>query len=594
MPVKTTGIMTETDSKKIHVNSWPLMRRILREYLLPRWKQLALAMSLMALASATAAGQAYLLEPIINKIFVNKMQHYLLPIGLALLLVFILRGVANWGQNIIMAYIGQDIVGSIQSQIFSKLIRQDMAYFQKHPAGTLSSLLISDVMVMRWAMGDTLTGFGKNFLTLIFLVGVMFHQDWKLSLIAFVVFPPSGYAVSKIGKRLRQVAHSTQVQYSFLNGLLNQSFMGVRQVKSYNAEEHEDKRIQQTVSRLTSLNNKTARVSGLAIPFSELLSGTVICLIIFYGGSQVIAGESTAGQFLSFIAAFIMAYEPLKRLGKINAGLQVGLAAAGRVFEAIDMEPEIVSAPNAPKLVVKTPSVTFENVTFRYPDGTLALNNVSFHVPAGQKAALVGPSGSGKSTCLQLLMRFFDIESGRILVDGQDIRTVDIHSLREVMGFVSQDVFIFDDTVNDNIAYANTNATQDMIVAAAKKAAAHEFIQKLEDGYNTRLGEMGTKLSGGQKQRLAIARAILKDAPILLLDEATSALDTESEKLVTEALQHLEEDRTTLVVAHRLSTIRDAAQIIVMQNGKVVASGNHDALMSGGGLYPSLYQTMTA
>lgn len=575
-----------------HVNSLPLMRRIGRDYLLPRWRKIAMALALMCLASAMTAAQAYLLEPIINKIFVNKLSSWLLPIGAVLLVVFILRGLANWGQNVIMAYVGQDVVASIQSQIFHHLIRQDMAYFQMHPVGSLSSLLVSDVMMMRYAMADTLTGFGRNFLTLVFLVGVMFYQDWRMSLVAFVVFPPVGWGISKLGKKLREVAYSTQVQQSELNGLLNQSFLGIRQVKAYNAEAHEDKRIESTLGSITKLSNKSARVYSLSLPVSEFVSGLIIALIVFYGGSHVIEGRSTPGEFLSFIGAFIMAYEPLKRLGKMNAGLQIGLAAASRVFEAIDLQPKIVDKPDALPLLLKTPSVTFENVTFSYPDGTKALDNVSFHVPAGQKAALVGPSGSGKSTCLQLLLRFYDIDSGRILVDGQDISTVSMESLRDVVAFVSQDVFIFNDTVADNIAYARQDVPVEKIIAAAQKSAADGFVGKLDNGYDTVVGEMGTKLSGGQKQRLAIARAVLKDAPILLLDEATSALDTESEKLVTEALQHLEENRTTLVVAHRLTTIRDAGQIIVMEGGRVVATGTHDTLMQSNGLYPSLYTSM--
>lgn len=585
----TQSVLTSKPSK-----SWPLMRRILHEYLIPRWRQIALALVLMSIASAMTAAQAFLLEPIINKIFVNKTASLLLPIGIAVVFVFALRGLATWAHTVVMAYLGQDILAKIQSQIFGHLIRQDIPYFQRFSAGNLSSLLVSDVWMMRMAMADTLTGFGKNVLTLVFLVGVMFYQDWKLSLLAFVVFPPAGWAVSRIGRRLREVALSTQEQQSFLNGLLNQSFMGIRQVKAFNAESHEDRRIGHILNRITKLSNKSARVSSLAMPFSELLSGSAIAIIVIYGGSQVINEVSTPGKFLSFIAAFIMAYEPLKRLAKMNAGLQVGLAAASRVFAALDTPPVITSAADAPALVVKKPIVVFENVTFHYPDGTLALDDVSFVVEAGQKAALVGPSGSGKTTCLQLLLRFFDVEKGRILIDGQDIRHVDLASLRQAIGFVSQDVFIFDNTISENIAYAQPDCPVDNIIRAAKEAAAHEFIARLEKGYDTRVGEAGTKLSGGQKQRIAIARAILKNSPVLLLDEATSALDNESEKLVTEALGSLQQGRTTLVVAHRLSTIRDADKIIVLNNGKVITSGTHDTLMEEGGLYPSLYKSMTA
>ena len=569
------------------------MRRLAISYVIPRWKKIAVAMLLMAVASAMTASQAFLLEPIINKIFVGKMSAYLLPIGLAIMIVSLVRGFATWGHTVTMAYVGQDIVGTIQSQIFSHLIRQDIAYYQQHSAGRLSSLLISDVQMMRMVMADTMTSFGKNVLTLIFLVGVMFYQDWRLSLITFVVFPPAGFVVSKISRRLREVAYSTQEQQSFLSGLLNQSFMGIRQVKAYNAEEYEDKRIEGTLSRIIKLSNKAARVSSLASPFSEFLSGAAIALVVYYGGSQVIQGYSTPGKFLSFIGAFVMAYEPLKRLAKMNANVQMGLAAASRVFDALDTKPIIVSDQNAPKLIVDKPTVEFQNVSFTYPDGTKALENVSFIARAGEKTAFVGPSGSGKTTCLQLLLRYFDVDSGRILIDGQDISKVDIQSLRHVLGFVSQDVFIFADTVAENIAYSKQDVSPEAISKAAEQAAAHEFVSKLEKGYETEVGEMGSKLSGGQRQRVAIARAILKDAPILLLDEATSALDNESEKLVTEALSHLQEDRTTLVVAHRLSTIRDADQIIVMNGGSVLTSGSHDELMAQpNGLYPSLYASM--
>jgi subfamily B ATP-binding cassette protein MsbA len=580
--------MTAISSEK----SWPMMRRIALSYLKPRWKIITFAMCLMALASGTTAAQAWLLEPMINKIFINKQSSYLIPIGLGLIAIFIIRGATIWGNNVLMSYVGQDVVAAVQKQIFGKLIRQDMAFFQQYNAGRLGALMISDVAMMRLAMADTLTGFVKNGLTLLFLIIIMFHQDWRLAIIAFVIFPPTGLIVSKIGRKLRLVMRTMQEQQGILNGLLNQSFLGIRQVKSYNAEEYEAQRIDKTVNGITKLNNKAVRVYSLAMPVNEVLAGLAIAAIVFYGGSQVINGVTTPGAFFSFIAAFIMAYEPMKRMAKMNAGLQSGLAAASRIFEIIDMPETIIDKADAKALTVKDATITFENVSFAYPDGSHALSNVSFSVPAGRKTALVGPSGSGKSTCLQLLLRFFDAQSGRILIDGQDIRDVNIESLRDKLGFVSQDVFIFDDSVAKNIAYGRDDATKASIEDAARKAAAHEFILQLENGYDTVVGEMGTKLSGGQKQRIAIARAVLKNAPLLLLDEATSALDNESEKLVTEALNNLEEGRTTFIVAHRLSTIRDADLIIVMDQGKVIAQGTHDQLMANGGLYPSLYASM--
>jgi subfamily B ATP-binding cassette protein MsbA len=574
-------------------STWPLLRRLYREYVAPRIGRIMLAMLLVGIAAAMTAAQAYLLEPIINKIFVNKQSEYLVPIAVSVIAVFLLRGFANWGHAVMMAYIGQDIIGAIQTRLYRHLIRMDMAYFQQHPAGSLSALLTSDVIMMRMAMADMMTGIGKNVLTLIFLVCVMFYQDWMLSLMAFVVFPPAGFVVSKIGRRLRQVADTTQQEQGRLGGLLNQSFLGIRQVKAYAAETHEDERIGSTFDRITKLCKKSARVQSLSLPISELLAGSAIAVIVWYGGSQVIAGISTPGKFFSFIGAFIMAYEPLKRLAKMNAGIQIGLASAARVFAVLDTQATIVEKPSAVPLVVRDPTIVFDRVSFRYPDGTPALHDVSFTARAGAKTALIGPSGSGKTTCLQLLLRFYDVNAGRITIDGVDIRDVTLDSLRRATGFVSQDVFIFDDTVARNIAYADAGlATDAMIMAAAKRAAAHDFITQMEHGYETRVGEMGTKLSGGQKQRLAIARAILKDAPILMLDEATSALDTESERLVNGALDTLQKGRTTLVIAHRLSTIRDAAHIIVMESGRVAATGTHDSLITGNPLYASLYATL--
>lgn len=569
-----------------------MIRRIASTYLKPRWKTIALAMFMMVLASGTTAAQAWLLEPMINKIFVNRQSDYLVPIGLSLVAVFIVRGGTIWANNVLMSYVGQDVVAAVQRQIFGRLISQDMAFFQQYNAGRLSALMVSDVSMMRLAMADTLTGLVKNVLTLSFLVAIMFYQDWRLAIIAFVVFPPTGFIVSKIGRKLRLVMRTMQEQQGILNGLLNQSFMGIRQVKSYNAEEYEAQRIDQTINGITKLNNKAVRVYSLAMPINEFLAGLAIAAIVFYGGSQVINGVTTPGAFFSFIAAFIMAYEPMKRMAKMNAGLQSGLAAASRIFDVIDTPETILEKSNAKTIAVTEGKIVFDDVSFAYPDGSQALSHVSFTVPSGKKTALVGPSGSGKSTCLQLLLRFFDVSGGRVLIDEQDLRDVTIDSLRDSVGYVTQDVFIFDDTVSRNIAYARDGATRAEIEAAAHKAAAHEFIMQLENGYDTIVGEMGTKLSGGQKQRIAIARAILKNAPLLLLDEATSALDNESEKLVTEALNQLEEGRTTFIVAHRLSTIRDADLIIVMDQGQVVAQGTHDQLMANGGLYPGLYASM--
>lgn len=566
-----------------------LLKRMYRNYVWEHRLSIAAAIALMLLSAAMVATQVWILQDVIDKIFVAKQASWLMPLGVGVILIFLTNGFANWGHTLLLAKTSYTIVNRMQHELFNNIMQQDMKYFHQNTSGSLSSYLISDIILLRGSMLDGAMSIVKNFFTLIFLVGVMFTRNPKLALLAFVVFPPTGYFVAKIGKKLRRIAGSTQNDIAQLSGLLNQSFQGIRQVKSYTAESNEKTRIGRYIDSLNKLSIKSVRTGTLTMPISEFLAGAAVALVIFYGGSQVISGQNTTGNFFSFIAAFFMAYEPMKRLAKSNNIMQVGLAASHRVFEALDHRPEIVSPPNAPALVITKPEIVFDQVNFTYPDGTVALRDFSAQVQAGQKTALVGPSGSGKSTLLQLLLRFYDVSSGRILIDGQDIRSVDMASLRQHLGFVSQDIFIFDDTVAANISYGMQTASPEAIAAAAKQAAANEFIERLDQSYQTRLGEFGVKISGGQKQRIAIARAILKNAPILLLDEATSALDTESEQLVNQALNELQKGRTTLVVAHRLSTIKDADDILVLQHGRLVAQGNHQTLLAQPGLYPTLY-----
>jgi subfamily B ATP-binding cassette protein MsbA len=576
-------------------SSFPLIQRIYRNYVWEHRLHLAGAFALMMLSAGMVALQVWILQDVIDKIFVAKQATYLWPLGLGVILIFVTNGIASWGHTVLMAKTSYSVVTKIQHELFAHMLRQDLSFFHERAAGTISSYLISDVSMLRGSLIEGVVSMVKNCFTLVFLVGVMFSRNPMLALLAFIVFPPTGYFVSRIGKKLRRISSNTQNDIAQFSALLNQSFQGIRQVKAYTAEYNECDRIGRYIDSIHRLSLKSIRTSTLTIPISECLAGAAIAMVIFYGGSQVISGQNTTGNFFSFVAAFLMAYEPLKRLAKSNNVLQGGLAAGQRVFEALDEQPLIVSAPHAPLLAISKSEIVFENVHFTYPDGTIALQDFSAVVQAGKKTALVGPSGGGKSTLLQLLLRFYDVTSGRILIDGQDIRSVDMKSLRQHLGFVTQDIFIFDDTVSANIAYGVPQADDRAIRQAAAQAAADGFIEKLERGYQTRLGEFGVKLSGGQKQRVAIARAVLKNAPILLLDEATSALDTESEQLVTDALNRLQQNRTTLVVAHRLSTIRDADEILVLQHGKLVARGTHNELLGQtGGLYPSLYAGLNA
>ena len=569
--------------------SWPMMRRLAITYVRPYLGTLSLAMLMMLVAAAMTGAMAKMMEPVIDEVFSAKNQAMLWPIAIGVLTIFVVRGFATYGHTVLMNKIGQRVICDIQRDMFGHLVYADLAFFHGQQSGTLLSRFISDVGMIRSALIETMTGIGKNTLTLIFLIGVMFYQDWKLTLISLFVFPTAAYFVMRLGKKLRKVSTNTQVETGLLTSMLGQAFQGSKHVKSYGMEEFEKTRVNVIIDRIFSLMYRSYRVSASAVPISEALSGVAIVTIIVYGGMQVMAGDSTAGKLFSFIAAFLMAYEPMKRLAKLNNLMQMGLAAVERLFNMLDLPPAVTDKADAKVMENVRGDLSVENVTFAYADGTEALSGVSFTVPAGKTVALVGQSGAGKSTILNLIPRFYDVTEGAIRLDGEDIRDVTVKSLRAHMALVSQEVAIFNDTVRDNIAYGTLDATDEEIIAAAQNAAAHEFIMDLPHGYDTIVGENGAKLSGGQRQRISIARAMLKNAPVLLLDEATSALDTQSERLVQSALERLQKGRTTIVVAHRLSTIMGADIIHVMQNGKIIETGNHAELLARNSAYSRLY-----
>lgn len=569
-----------------------LMGRIFSTYVRPYVGVLMLAMLFMFIAAAMTGALAKLMEPIIDDVFTSQDQSKLWPVALAVLGTFVLRGFATYGHSVLLNKVGQRVVANIQSDLFAHTMKMDLAFFHEMKSGQLLSRIVSDATVMRNTVAESLMALGKHGITLIVLMGVMFYQDWKLTLISLFVFPSAAYVVIRLGKKLRRVSTDTQQELGDLSTDLTQAFQGIRHVKAYGMQNHEKGRINKGVENLFKLNYKIYRVSALTTPLSEILSGLAIVTIIVYGGYQVIAGESTAGKLFSFITAFMLAYEPMKRLAKLNAHLQIGLAAADRIFKVLDLKPAISDYPNVKPLNAKAFTIQFDAVSFAYPDGTQALQSVDINVPHGKTVALVGASGSGKSTMINLLPRFYDVQHGAVKIDDTDIRDVTLESLRANMALVSQEVTIFNDTVFDNIAYGTIDATTEDVIKAAKAATAHAFIENLPEGYNTIVGEQGVKLSGGQRQRIAIARAMLRNAPILLLDEATSALDTESERAVQDALDRLQDGRTTLVVAHRLSTIINADYIYVMQNGQIVEEGRHnDLLLNKKGFYARLYGT---
>jgi subfamily B ATP-binding cassette protein MsbA len=458
----------------------------------------------------------------------------------------------------------------------------------------LISRLMNDVWLLRNAAATVLTGIGRDAVTIVFLIGVMFYQDWTMALIAFLAFPAAIRPIVKIGRRMRRVSVNTQVEMGQLTTLLNQTFQGARYVKAYGMEDYEQRRAGGLIERLYRLIDRANRTRSRAGPMMEALGGVAIAMVILYGGHQVIDGARTPGAFFSFITALLLAYQPVKSLATLNASLQEGLGAAQRVFEVLDVEPAIHDRPGARPLRITGGEIRFDTVCFGYQPDTVALDAISLTVPAGSTVALVGPSGAGKSTLLNLIPRFYDVDDGHIAIDGQEIGSVTLASLRGAIALVSQEVSLFDDTVRANIAYGRFGAPDEEIEAAAQAAGADRFVRELPDGYDTLVGEHGVRLSGGQRQRIAIARAMLKDAPILLLDEATSALDSESERQVQAALHSLMRGRTTVVIAHRLSTVIDADLICVMDHGRVVETGRHAKLLARGGLYARLYETQFA
>jgi subfamily B ATP-binding cassette protein MsbA len=569
--------------------SWKLIQRLFRDYMKPHLWGFIGASLCMCVAAAMTGAMAKTLEPIINRLGKEHGYDFIMELGLWVMFLFLVRGGATYFHTIIMNRIGQRIVTDVQQQMHRHLLDSDIAFFHSNSSGALISRVTNDVGAMRTAVGDCMTNALKGGLTLAFLIAVMFYQDWRLSLAALFVFPVAAAFAAIVGKHMRRYSLKTQQETGRFMSLLSQIFLGMRHVKAYGLEKLEHERVSGVTESIYQLALKNFRASALADPMAEMLSGLAIMTVILYGNWRIEAGLTTTGALFSFITAFILAFDPMRRAARLNGTLQSGLAAAERVFQLLDMQPSIVDRPSAKNLDTKDFGVSIRDVTFRYPDGTLALDRVSIEVPNGKTFAIVGPSGAGKSTIVNLIPRFYDVAGGSLCIGGRDVRDVTTKSLRSHVALVSQETALFDETVRTNIGYGREGATEEQIIAAAKDAFADDFIRALPQGYDTVIGEHGVKLSGGQRQRVAIARAMLRNAPILLLDEATSALDNESERAVQEALSRLQVGRTTIVVAHRLSTIVDADRIIVIDHGQIAEQGTHAELLRLNGTYARLY-----
>jgi len=563
-------------------------RRLLR-YLRPYvWPYFTIAMVCMAGYSATSGALPFLVQRVIDDVFAQKDKTSLFYLPFLIIGVFAFRGLVNFGDHYLTDYVGLRIINDVRDGLNRHLQSLSLSFFQRHPTGTLISRVTNDVSLVRSALTDSVASLIRDTTSLLALIVVAFLKDWVLATIAFVVFPASVLPITRMSKKIKRFTKRGQVAKGNLTNLLQESIQGNRIVKAFGMEKYEIDRFQEENQRVFKQSIRGSRTQSVVTPAMELLASLAIGAVVWYGGSSVIAGGRTQGEFMAFMTAMFLMYQPFKHLTRTYTTIQQGLAGAERIFEVLDEESEIKDRADAQPISGFSRMIEFHDLSFGYGD-ELVLNNINLKIRAGEMVALVGMSGVGKSTLADLIPRFYEVTSGKITIDGADIRDVTLQSLRFQIGMVSQHTFLFNDTVRNNIAYGDPSKDMDHIVAAAQAAYADDFIMALPQGYDTMIGELGMRLSGGQRQRLAIARALLKDAPILILDEATSSLDTDSERLVQEALENLIVRRTSLVIAHRLSTIRKATRIVVLVDGSIVEEGTHEELLARKSEYSRLY-----
>jgi ATP-binding cassette, subfamily B, bacterial MsbA len=552
------------------------------------WPYLLLAVFCMLGHSASSGAIPFVTKHIFDDIFAKKDETMLGILPLVIIGIFLFRGLMSFGQDYLMAYISGRVVTDVRNKLHAHTQSLSLSFFQRHPTGTLMSRITGDVTLAAGALSDAVLSVTRESTSLVALMVAAFVMDPWLALIAFVVFPASVLPVMKMGKKIRKVTKKGQVKIGLLLALLQETIQGTRIVKAFGMERYEQERFVHESERLFKLGLRATRLRAVVTPAMELLSAFAIGGVVWYGGYSVIGGTRTQGQFMAFLTAMFLMYQPFKKLASANATIQQGAAAADRVFELFDAQSDVQERSHALPAPRFSREIVFHDVSFGYGHKPV-LRNINLKIGAGEMVALVGVSGVGKSTLADLIPRFYDATSGKITLDGMDIRDLKLESLRSQIGIVTQQTFLFNDTVKNNIAYGDRSKGMDHIIAAAKAAYAHDFITALPHGYDTMIGEMGLKLSGGERQRLAIARALLKNPPILILDEATSSLDSESERLVQDALERLMVGRTAVVIAHRLSTIHKADRIVVLVNGDIAEEGTHEELLQLKTEYHKLY-----
>jgi subfamily B ATP-binding cassette protein MsbA len=566
----------------------PIYRRLLsylRPYLFPYVLVMLIAMVVLSSSEGTIV---LIIKRFTNSLTVSRNLAALPFLSLLLLGIFIVRAIASFGADYLDAYVIQKTTLDMRGRLNEALQNQSLSFFNRTPTGVMMSRVVNDVNVVTNYGIDSLFAIFSQGTRLIAILAVVFYVDWKFALAAFIVFPTAVLPIVSFSKGMRKMTKDAQRQLSGLTVLLQETYQGNRVVKAFGMEDYERGRFNKELRRLFRIYMRVARIKAITGPTMEVMGAFAIVGVLWWGSHAVLAGTRTPGVFTAFIAAMLLLYQPFKSLTRTNNNIQAGVAAAERVFEMMDEPTEVPDPPDGLGLAPGNHSVALKNVSFRYGDEWV-LRDVNLEIGAGQVVALVGMSGGGKSTIADLIPRFYDVQEGAVTVDEVDVRRYRLAALRAQIGLVTQHTFLFNDTVRANIAYGSMEKSLDEIVAAARLANAHDFVERLPQGYDTIIGEQGVRLSGGERQRIAIARAMLKNAPILILDEATSALDSESERLVQEAIEHLMENRTTLVIAHRLSTVRRADRIVVIVRGQIVEQGTHEELMTLGREYSKLH-----
>ncbi|SEP04951.1 ATP-binding cassette, subfamily B [Rhodopseudomonas pseudopalustris] len=567
-----------------------LVRRLVMEQASVYWRRYLLAFSLMAVAAAATALSAYLLGQVINQAYVDRNLQGIMILSVVSLAIFTLKGAATYGQSVILTQIRNAILANNQRRLFAKLMHESLGFFSQRHSSEFLARLTSGANSVTEVLNLLINAVGRDLLSLIALVIVMVSQDPFMALFGLLIAPPAVFVLRKLVRRVKGLAYTQFTGNAEILETMQESLQGIRTVKAFSLEQTMRERIDASISAVERNANKMARVSNRSSPLMETLGGFAVAASLMYGGYRVVATGATPGQFFSFLTAFLLAYEPAKRLARLNIELNSALVGARMLLEIVDSPQSEPDDSDKPPLALTVARVEFDNVCFAYRPDEPVLNHMSFTAEPGKMTALVGPSGGGKSTVLALLLRLYEAGSGDIRIDGQSIAAVSRRSLRQQTAYVGQDVYLFRDSIRANIAFGKIGASEDEIVAAAKAAHAHDFIMSFPLGYDTPVGEHGAQLSGGQRQRIAVARALLRDAPIVLLDEATAALDSESEKLVQEAIERLCLNRTTIVIAHRLHTIMHADAILVVEAGEIVEQGRHDDLLRRSGRYASFFR----